>query len=259
MMNISMEFLLENSAKQVEIFQQRIVGVPYETKGVLFSEMFFIFSLLESGKPQQLLESGRARGQSTHVLGLCFPDSRIVSLEHNPNSADVPIAAARLAGLTNVTPLFGDAVKLLPKLLQQGDGVIIDGPKGFRALRLALRLLISGKPAVVFVHDCCQGTPERDFLERYFPRAFFSDHPDFVEKYGFLDQQASNPCEKPDPEDWQPYQFFNTQQKSYGFTFACLPCIAGCDYRVLYLKVILAGFFGRIKDTLHKANHRLFR
>jgi len=85
-----------------------------------------------------------------------FPSLPIISIEYDARSPDVPTAAARLAGFSNLDLRFGDATRLLPGLVQPGDIVLIDGPKGFRGLRLALSLLASGKPALMTVlknHD----------------------------------------------------------------------------------------------------------
>jgi hypothetical protein len=45
------------------------------------------------------------------------------------------------------------------------------------------------------MHDFGAGTPFRRFLERHFPEAFFSDHPEFIERFGYLDQ--GDPTGKP--------------------------------------------------------------
>ena len=56
------------------------------------------------------------------------------------------IAAERLRESGNVECRFGDSLLLLPELVEAGDVVLIDGPKDFRALKLAFRLLRGGKP-----------------------------------------------------------------------------------------------------------------
>ena len=125
-----------------------------------------------SQNPGRIIESGRARAQSTLVLARLFPRALIVSLELGPTSSDVKIAAERLRESSNVDCRFGDSLLLLPKLVEAGDVVLIDGPKDFRALKLAFRLLRSGKPLAVFVHDLWPGSPARRFVDRYLPSAF---------------------------------------------------------------------------------------
>ena len=76
--------------------------------------------------------------------------------------------------------LYGDSREILPQQLQSGDAVLIDGPKDFRALKLAIDLLRTRKPCAVFVHDFPPNSPQRKFVERNFPDAFFGDDPLFA-------------------------------------------------------------------------------
>ena len=102
---------------------------------------------------------------------------------------------------------FGDSLLLLPELVQRGDVVLIDGPKDFRALKLALGLLHRGKLSVVFVHDLWLGSPARKFVDRYLRAALLSDHPAWVQRYASLDSQ------RPIPPDASP-EF----RRAYGAT-----------------------------------------
>jgi len=110
-------------------FTSLIDDVPYEQRGVLLSEMFFLFATIGGARPRRILESGRARGLSAHVLALCFPDSRIISIDRDQNSADAACAEKKLRGMANVELLYGDSTMLLPKLVQPDDVVVIDGPR----------------------------------------------------------------------------------------------------------------------------------
>src|SRR5919109_2973416 len=127
-------------AAQAELggWRTRVAGLPYERKGVLYSEIFFLYLCARTMRPARILESGRARGQSTALLALSFPEAAIVSFEHDARSPDAAVAAARLTPYRNVELRFGDATRELPAIARPGDVVLIDGPKGFRALRLAL-------------------------------------------------------------------------------------------------------------------------
>lgn len=236
----------------LEDFRRRTEAVAYEEKGVLFSEMHFVFSALAGHTPGQILESGRARGQSTLILGLCFPESQIVSVEYRADSLDVPIAEERLRACANITLLYGDARALIPRAIRAGDVVLIDGPKGFRALKLAFKLLATHKPFVVFVHDLFEGRPERRFLERFVPEAFYSDHPDFVGPYAFLDDACRRRAEHSPVTHWKPYEFQGGKQRSYGPTFACVPCLPERSYRSLVWRATLAEVAARIKRSARK-------
>lgn len=141
--------------------------------------MFLFYAAVKPFAPKQILESGRARGKSTMILARCFPQSRIVSVEYERESENAPAAEAKLKNESNVELLYGDSLEILPQKLQDGDAVLIDGPKDFRALKLAINLLRTGKPCAVFIHDFPTASPQRKFVERNFPNAFFGDDPLF--------------------------------------------------------------------------------
>ena len=68
----------------------------HEKKGIRRSELFFFYALVAGLNPVRIIESGRARAQSTLVLARLFPRASIVSLESDPASPDVTVAAERL-------------------------------------------------------------------------------------------------------------------------------------------------------------------
>ncbi len=170
-------------------YRAAIAGMPREKErqGICASEMFFLYVLAAPSAPGLILESGRARAESTLTLARCFPRSRIVSVEFMRDHGDVPLAEAKLRPYRHVELLYGDAREHLPPRLETGCFVLIDGPKEFRALKLALRLLATGKPAGVFLHDFGRGTSERAFVERHLPGARFSDEPGFLARHSDLD------------------------------------------------------------------------
>lgn len=246
-----------DAAVNLAAFQALIAGIPYERKGILFSEMFFFWLCARTVKPRRILESGRARGQSTLILSHCFPEAEILSVEHDHNSPDVNVAAERLNGRGNVRQLFGDASRLLPKMARPGDVALIDGPKGYRGLRLALGLLANGKTPLVFVHDTAAGSEERRYLSRRVPEAVYSDLPAFAEVAHHLDQGAWE--ELPEANRWTPA---GAPVAGYGFSLACLHYKNGRNYRLLRLKAVLDGLGHRLlKHWVEKhatgARHRL--
>jgi hypothetical protein len=114
-----------------------------------------------------------------------------------PNAA---AAEAKLKPYPNVELVYGDSREIMASCLQNGDAVLIDGPKGFRALKLAFQLLRTGKPCAVFVHDCPPGSPVRDFLERHWPGVFFGDDPLFL-RFRVLDE-GRDPLEQSRPRGY---------------------------------------------------------
>ncbi len=223
----------------IDAFERSVHDIDYESKGVLFSEMLFVEIGTRLAGATRIIESGRARGQSTLILALRLPGLPIVSYEFDANSPDVPIARERLAPYPNVSLRFGDATRELPMIVAPGDVVVIDGPKGFRAVRLALGLLAQGRCDTVFVHDMCVGTRERRFLDAHVPGVFYSDDPAFVEAAHRLDARCTDaipPARRREALDGGP---------GYGFSMACLTRRPGVSYGGLRARAALAGLMRR--------------
>jgi predicted O-methyltransferase YrrM len=218
-LSTSIDTVLANADELLPEFRAAIDAMPAHERGpgLFVSEMFFFYCVVQPMNPHRILESGRDLGGSTLLLANCFPHARTISVEFNETSPRAALALKKLKPHRNVECLFGDSRELLPKLIEPGDPVLIDGPKEFRALKLAVRLLDTTKPSVVFLHDFGAGLPWRRFLERHWPGAFFSDHPEFLRRFGFLDDisEASRPT-----------------------TFACLPAGLPASYRTLLTKVV---------------------
>jgi hypothetical protein len=185
--------------------------------------MLLFYAAVQPFGPRQILESGRARGKSTLLLARCFPDAQIVSVELDSVSPNATAAEAKLKGYDNVDLVYGDSRRIFPERLQPGDAVLIDGPKEFRALDLALELLRSEKPCAIFVHDFLPGTPWRQFVERHWRDAFFGDDPLF-ESFRALDEERDP---RPGP-----------RRRAYG-VFACLPPELPKSYRELGARLFL--------------------
>jgi predicted O-methyltransferase YrrM len=223
---ISIESVLAAADALLPEFLAAVDAIPEEERGrgIFLSEMFLFYCVVRPLKPRQILESGRALGGSTLTLAHCFPDVRIVSVELDAASSNNAIALNRLAPYRNVECLFGDSREILPRRVQSGDAVLIDGPKEFRALKLALNLLRTGKPSVVFLHDCPAGSRWRKFIDDEWPDAFFSDHPEFLRRFSYLDDFGLA------PRDWR---------RPRPTTFACLPGNPAAAYRLLLTKLVL--------------------
>ena len=246
------ESTLREAHRRVAAFDELVQHVPYEAKGVLNSEMLFLISAVGEHVPARIVESGRARGQSTHILALAFPGAEIVSVERDPSSPDASVAAARCGELPNVSLLFGDSNVELPERVETGDIVVIDGPKGWHALRLALDLLESRRPAAVFVHDCYAGQDERRFLERHVAGAFFSDEPAFEAAFSHLDTGAFETAKREGFESWQPHRFDDADQISYGPTYACLPWVEDANYPRARRRLAVARALSRLHRSWRK-------
>ena len=207
-------------------YREIIGSIPAEAGfgGIWESEMFLFYAAVKPYAPKQILESGRARGKSTLILSLCFPESRIVSVEYDRQSENAAAAEAKLKRCSNVELLYGDSRQVLPERLQTSNAVLIDGPKDFRALKLALDLLRTGKPCAVFVHDFPPNSPQRKFVDRNWPNAFFGDDPLF-RRFQSLDNERDP---RPNP------------QRRYGI-FVCLPPPLPMPYWKLRFRLLTHG------------------
>jgi predicted O-methyltransferase YrrM len=203
-----------------------IAGLRRETGsgGIGPRGMFFFYAVVRRFAPNQILESGRMRGGSTLMLARCFPKARIVSVEFDRDPNHAAVAEAKLKPYANVELLYGDSREILPRRLQAGAAVLIDGPKGFRALKLALRLLRTGKPCAVLIHDFYQGQPARKFVERHWPGAFFSDDPAFAVHLRELNLRTGR-----DPNS-----------KHRVAPFVCLPAGLPAPYSILLFRMVWA-------------------
>jgi hypothetical protein len=204
-------------------YRDIIASIPPEAGfgGIWESEMLLFYAAVKPFAPKQILESGRARGKSTLILARGFPEARIISLEYDRQSENATAAEAKLKNESNVDLLYGDSREVLPNRLQTGDAVLIDGPKDFRALKLAVDLLHTGKPCAVFVHDFPPNSPQRKFVERNWPNAFFGDDPLF-QRFQNLDVER-------DPR--------SNPQRRYGI-FVCLPPQLPAPYWKLWFRLL---------------------
>ena len=236
--------LLADAERLRPDYLARTADLRHESKGIRRSEMFFLYAALARLQPRSIVESGRARAQSTLVLARLFPEATIVSLESDPHSPDVPIAAERLRECRNVESRFGDSLRLLPEIVQPGDVVLIDGPKDFRALRLAFKLLAQRGAAAVFVHDLWLGSPARAFVDRSAPHALLSDEPAWVERYAALDRKRppSSPAAA-------------AKRRAYGATLGYFETGAE-SYSLLGLQARAAQGIDRVRETMRRALHR---
>ena len=225
---LSAAALAERADEFLKEYRSHIAQVAPEAGfgGIWESEMFIFYTTVRLFAPGQVLESGRGRGKSTEILARCLPETRIISVELNFRAPNAIAAEAKLKNFSNLKLLYGDSRRILPQHLQTGDAVLIDGPKGFRALKLALKILSTGKPCVVFVHDCPPLSPAREFLLRHYPGVFFGDDPLF-ERFQILDQ-GRDPFERSRP-------------RGYG-VFACLPAAPRARLWWLRVKLLLAEF-----------------
>ncbi|WP_259074568.1 hypothetical protein [Salinibacter ruber] len=204
--------------------------VKYQAKGVFHSEMLLVCAITEALGVSHIVESGRARGQSTYLLARYFDAStgcRITSVEYEKYTRDAIIAMNRLRGHSNVDLQFGDSWNLLPSLCTEEECiVVIDGPKGRDAVQLAARVLRNPEVRVVFIHDLHAVAAGRKMTEQFFPdsNTFFTDDEQYVEAFRDLDERCWEEMkEYPETaEGWAPYLRHGEKIPSYAHTFAMI-------------------------------------
>lgn len=229
-------------AKELRLdFEEVIEGVPYELHGVLNSEVLFMLSCMKPDGVGRLVESGRARGQSTFLFARALKDKTIVSIDLPRRDRDSFVAEERLDDCTNVELLYGDSREYLPKKLGDGDVVFIDGPKGVLAFRLALKCLSTGRAPSVFIHDVYLGTVVRYLLERYVPEARFSDHRGYAEYAHVFDENA---VDKIRPgRGWGEF----AGEYGYGYSIAYIPYNPNRAYKIISALSFLYDFIFRVR------------
>lgn len=226
-------------------------------RGILKSEAFFVRALIGDIKPMQLIESGRAQGQSTLLLAKSLPHLRIISIERDYDHVDSKIALNRLNSLNNVCCLFGDSKKILPDIALEGDVVVIDGPKDMDALWLLKKISEKTRISCAFIHDAHRGSLLRMWLDRFRKNLLYSDKSDFLARYCHLDRSKSDT----EIKFWSNANNYPTQ-KVYSGTFSFLQAkdlkFSILDsYRIFYFKMF-AKYTRSLKKRLglkYKTNH----
>ena len=208
---------LNNCKRLEDEFADKTHDVENVNRGILVSEAFFIRSIIGNLKNFRIIESGRAMGQSTFLLGKIFPNNSIISIEMDKLHTDAKFALDRLSKFNNVQCLFGDSKIMIPDLAKDNDILIIDGPKDMNALLLISSLCNLIRPRFVFIHDAYKGSLLRAWLRRFRDNVTFSDEPFFLQKYCYLDSWRT-PAELMYWQDPRNYP----AKKVYGGTFACL-------------------------------------
>jgi len=215
------KLIIKICEKNKKKFSQIIRNTKFEIRGMLNSELLLVFSLASYLNINQIIESGRARGYSTKILARSFLGSEkyIQSIDYDRFGKDVKFSEKNLKKYRNIKLFYGDSIQLIPKLIKEDCIVIIDGPKGERAIQLALKILKDKRVKIVFIHDLHKNTFSRNLAEILFPHAFFSDDKNFVQKFKDLDKPI---WEQVRNTGRAPYKRKGEKSESYGPTLAVI-------------------------------------
>ena len=177
---------------------QAIAAEPYEHRGILHSEMALIIYTCRKLGVEVVLESGRARGQSTYMLAKYLPDVDIHSIEMRQD-ADAAFGIERCQNFPNVALYLGNGQTGLPaladKVAPRKTAVLCDGPKGIAAVGVIEKCFRRPHVVVGFIHDMRrldhgQPSPYRAAAVAVFPNAKFSDDPALVAAATWMDAKV---------------------------------------------------------------------
>lgn len=172
---------------------QAIAAEPYEPRGILHSEMALIIHTCRRMGIEVVIESGRARGQSTYMLAKYLPDVDVHSVELRDHP-DEAFAQDRLVRFPNVFLHHGDGALIVPRIVEahtQRIAVLCDGPKGAAAVAVVTECFAKGA-LVGFIHDMRRldhggPSPHRAAAIAALPSHAFSDDPRIVVAASWMD------------------------------------------------------------------------
>lgn len=123
----------------------RIQGIPQNKTSILPSEMVMFISLCRAMGVNDVVESGRDKGYSTHCLGLS--GLSVTSYEINPDvESDKALLSTGVEGMP-ISLAVGDGADMIPKFIDRLSSltairlaVLVDGREGTEALELYERI-----------------------------------------------------------------------------------------------------------------------
>jgi hypothetical protein len=168
-----------NLHEQVEFY-------PYQSGGILNSELLLFLAFAEINNCERIVESGRRNGYSTKFIDMnMLVGTKFVSVEISPIKEVDKNLSSRVELVTSDFNHYdaGDC---------SNTALLLDGPKGVPACRI----LKSLSPKVGAIHDMhkyhCDGSINKNRVEaeKMFPNAVFSDDAEWIHEYGILDESC---------------------------------------------------------------------
>lgn len=127
-------------------------SIPYEAKGIFYSEMFLFLQACQQVATDIIIESGTYLGFSTQLLANAFQGPILTVDQHQKLVPEMHIWG------NNVQAFQGDSFDAIPGLITRLPelatvGILIDGPKDEKALELKDRCFEFPAVKVVGIHD----------------------------------------------------------------------------------------------------------
>jgi hypothetical protein len=168
--------------------------------------MALILHTLDSFDIEVVIESGRARAQSTYLMAKYLPRVTIHSIEMRGGD-DQDFGIERVKGFPNVVLHEGNGTFDVPRLAKAATprrtAILCDGPKGAAAVAIIGQCFEEFPHVLVgFIHDMRKldhggPSPHRAAAIERFPRRIFSDDPRIIASSSWLDKrvvEAGGPC-----------------------------------------------------------------
>ena len=241
------------------------LGSNYRSGGIFVSEMAIAQYLVQKLDCNFVIESGRYEGYSTEILAKNFPEKTIYSFELRQNQVQKELDQ-QFKNYSNLTLLYGNSSIAIPRLCKeiaqsnpdQGIAVLLDGPKGIRAIHLARKVIRSNKNVkLIMIHDMRKTNLGKPSIARYvadlcFARVLFTDDLTLPHWIKTLDGPVFNYNSV--VNNWQPFQKDFERTSSYGPTLAIIfPSIWDGLRNSLYKKILLESIpYSRLQSILSR-------
>ena len=197
--------------------------VAWSDRSPLNTEMFFLWSMIRSTKPEVFIESGTFMGYSANficeALGRNNNNAEFTTYGFNLGNC-LPFARKRIERYPFARVIEGDSRELLKARPREtrSTAFFIDGPKGKNMPPLFFSILARfSNVQFIAVHDSQKesGSRNRYYLEKFFGREYPIMYCDasFQDKFSRLDEPLIG---KSELVDWKPYHWNGMKQASYG-------------------------------------------
>ena len=218
-------------------FVDKMLPMPFVARGILASEGFAFCAIAKQMGVDLIIESGVYEGQSTYIWSKFFSDSKIIAIDKD----FLPATIERFSSIHNVDFWEGDGYRLLPELIQKNPdkkiAIFIDGPKGMRAIDLAVQCFKYDNVMMVGLHDFHTISKNKK-LGNKAPNVrrtrlddsgvvdLYTDDSEFVRLYSYMDSVLNFTGQGDEDLYWTPYWLMSkTEGKfatfgSYGPTIA---------------------------------------
>jgi len=178
------DFCLKSASDYADEFKALSESTEPQHSAILPSEMLLFCAVAKALGIDAVVESGRKLGYSTEIIARCgFEDFTSLDVDPAKEADDALLQRLGVAGRVKLEKL--DAMMFLRAVTEQGDAILLDGPKGRKALGLVSNLL--GQSGMMAVHDLNVSMKDERATAAEMG-AFFSDDEEFLSEHGHLDE-----------------------------------------------------------------------